>query len=121
MIRITTAEEISRDSWAVRRGQRIWISGTNAKHGNRIIGNKDPVAQFHFVIDKIEGALKSLGGKLADVISTRTYLRNMEDWKDLAPIHAERFSQSNTANTLLEGGHLLDQYLLEMEAEAILE
>ena len=47
---------------AVRKGSRISVSGTTASHGSRAIGGTDAAAQTHFVIDKLEGALESLGG-----------------------------------------------------------
>ena len=53
----TIWEEMASFSRALRRGDRILISGTTATHGDRIIGGDDPAAQTHFVIDKIEGAL----------------------------------------------------------------
>jgi enamine deaminase RidA (YjgF/YER057c/UK114 family) len=51
---------------AVRHGDRILVSGTTATHGERVIGGADAAAQLHFVIDKVEGALQSLGGCGAD-------------------------------------------------------
>ncbi|MFN9455595.1 MAG: aldo/keto reductase, partial [Gemmatimonadota bacterium] len=47
---------------AVRVGDRIVVSGTTATHGPRAIGGTDAAAQAHFAIDKIAGALQSLGG-----------------------------------------------------------
>ncbi len=49
---------------AVRSGRRIRVSGTTATHGRRVLGGADPAAQTHAVIDKIAGALQSLGGRL---------------------------------------------------------
>jgi len=62
---------------ALRAGDRIFVSGTTATHGERIIGGKDPAAQTHFVIDKIEGALQSLGSRLEDVVRTRVFVSNL--------------------------------------------
>lgn len=64
----TRWEDIAGYSRAVRHGERIWVSGTTATHRDRLIGGADPAAQMHFVIDKIEGALQSLGGRLDDVV-----------------------------------------------------
>ena len=57
----TVWEDLAGYSRAVRQGNRISVSGTTATHGDRIIGGSDPVSQTHFVIDKINGALQSLG------------------------------------------------------------
>ena len=57
----TTWETLAGFARAVRQGRRISVSGTTATMGDRVIGGSDPAAQAHFVIDKIEGALQSLG------------------------------------------------------------
>jgi aryl-alcohol dehydrogenase-like predicted oxidoreductase/enamine deaminase RidA (YjgF/YER057c/UK114 family) len=116
----TPWEEIAGFSRAVRFGKRICVSGTTATHGDRAIGGSDPAAQLHFVIDKIEGALHSLGARLQDVIRTRLYVRNLSDWEAVARAHGERFHGIQPANTLVQAALVSDEYLVEMEAEAIM-
>jgi diketogulonate reductase-like aldo/keto reductase/enamine deaminase RidA (YjgF/YER057c/UK114 family) len=113
-------EELAGYSRAVRRDDRIIVSGTTATHGERVIGGRDPTAQMHFVIDKIEGAIQSLGGQLEDVVRTRVYVRNMSDWEAVARVHGERFSKIQPANTLVQAKLVGEEYLVEMEAEAVL-
>ncbi len=103
---------------ALRRGNRIWISGTTATHGSRIIGGVDAAAQMHFIVDKIEGALQSLGAQLTDVVRTRVYLRRLSDWETVARVHGERFREIQPANTLVQAGIVGDEYLVEVDAEA---
>jgi aryl-alcohol dehydrogenase-like predicted oxidoreductase/enamine deaminase RidA (YjgF/YER057c/UK114 family) len=106
-------------SRAHRLDDRIWISGTTATHGERAIGGNDVKAQFHFIIDKIEGALLSLGATLDDVVRTRIYVRNVYDWEDVARAHGERFRHVMPANTLVQADLVGDEYLVEVEAEAL--
>jgi aryl-alcohol dehydrogenase-like predicted oxidoreductase/enamine deaminase RidA (YjgF/YER057c/UK114 family) len=106
-------------SRAVRVGDRIFVSGTTATHGDRLIGGDDPVAQTHFVIDKIEGALQSLGARLEHVVRTRVFVSDMTHWEPVARAHGERFGDIRPANTLVQARLVGDQYLLEMEAEAV--
>jgi enamine deaminase RidA (YjgF/YER057c/UK114 family) len=115
----TPWENIAGFCRAVRVGNRIFVSGTTATHGARAIGGTDPAAQFHFVIDKIEGALHSLGGRLQDVVRTRLYIRNLADWEVVARAHGERFRGIQPANTLVQAALVGDEYLVEMEAEAV--
>lgn len=117
----TVWEDIAGFSRAVRKGDRILVSGTTATHGERVIGGKDPAAQAHFVIDKIEGAIQSLGGKLEDVVRTRVYVRNIDDWEPVAKAHGQRFGNIQPANTMIQAGLIGDDYLVEMEAEAIVD
>jgi aryl-alcohol dehydrogenase-like predicted oxidoreductase/enamine deaminase RidA (YjgF/YER057c/UK114 family) len=116
----TRWEDMAGFSRAVRHGDRILVSGTTATHGNRVIGGRDPAAQTHFVIDKIDGAIQSFGGQLEDVIRTRVYVRNISDWEAVARVHGQRFSSIQPANTLVQANLVGKEYLVEMEAEAVL-
>jgi enamine deaminase RidA (YjgF/YER057c/UK114 family) len=117
----TIWEELAGFSRAVRRGDRILISGTTATHGDRVIGGDDPASQTNFVIDKIEGALQSLGASLEDVVRTRIYIKNMNDWEAVAQVHGRRFRGILPANTLVSADIIGSEYLVEMEAEALLQ
>jgi aryl-alcohol dehydrogenase-like predicted oxidoreductase/enamine deaminase RidA (YjgF/YER057c/UK114 family) len=117
----TTWETLAGFSRAVRRGDRILVSGTTATHRDRVVGGDDPAAQAHFVIDKIEGALQSLGARLEDVVRTRVYVRDLADWEAVARAHGERFRDVLPANTLVQAGLVGGEYRVEMEAEASLE
>lgn len=104
---------------AIRSGQHIAVSGTTATLGDRAIGGSDPAAQTHFAIDKIEGALQSLGAALTDVVRTRVYVRHVRDWEAVARAHGERFGRIQPANTLIGADLVGDEYLVEIEADAI--
>ncbi len=104
---------------AIRHGQHIAVSGTTATLGNRAIGGQDAASQTHFAIDKIEGALQSLGAALTDVVRTRVYVRHVRDWEVVARAHGERFGRIQPANTLVGAELIGDEYLVEIEADAI--
>jgi enamine deaminase RidA (YjgF/YER057c/UK114 family) len=106
---------------AVRRGDLIWIAGTTATHGDRLIGGEDPAAQMHFVIDKIEGVLQSFGGRLEDVVRTRIYVPYLEKWEPIARTHGERFRHILPANTLIQASLVGKEYLVEMDVDAIVD
>ena len=114
----TPWEPIAGYSRAVRKGSRISVSGTTASHGSRSIGGTDAAAQTHFVIDKIEGALESLGGRLEDVVRTRVFVRRIQDWEAVARAHGERFGHVQPANTLVEAALVSEDALVEIEADA---
>ncbi|HRG79458.1 MAG TPA: Rid family hydrolase, partial [Cyclobacteriaceae bacterium] len=97
------------------------VSGTTATHGPKAIGGDDPAAQAHFVMDKIEGAIQSLGGTLDEVVRTRIFIRNIEDWEPIARAHGERFKDIQPANTMVKAELIGEEYLVEMEAEAIIK
>ena len=113
-------EDLAGHCRAVQRGDRILISGTTAAHGERVIGGDDPAAQTHFVIDKIEGALQSLGASLENVVRTRVYVKNMAHWEAVAQVHCRRFRGILPANTLVSADLIGSKYLVEIDAEALL-
>jgi len=117
----TVWEDIAGFCRAIRDGNRILISGTTATHGDKRIGGDDPAAQLHFVIDKIEGALQSFNAGLENVIFTRIYIKNFDDWEILARVHGERFAGIQPANTMIQAGIIGDGYLIEMEVEAVIK
>ena len=116
----TVWEDLAGFSRAVRQGNRILVSGTTATHGDRRVGGSDPGAQMHFIIDKIEGALQSLGARLEDVVRTRIFIQNEDDWEPVSRAHGYRFASIQPANTLVRADLIGDGYLVEMEAEAVL-
>lgn len=116
----TAWEDLAGYSRALRVGDRILVSGTTATHGTRHIGGADPAAQMHFVIDKVEGAIQSLGGSLQDVVRTRVFVRNIADWEAVSRVHGERFRGIQPVNTMVGAELVGDEYLVEMEAEAVL-
>lgn len=114
----TVWEDLAGFSRAVRVGNRIAVSGTTATHGSRCIGGADAAAQAHFAIDKIEGAVESLGGTLGDVVRTRVFVKRMSDWEAVARVHGERFAGVQPANTLVQADLVGGEYLVEIEADA---
>jgi len=114
----TKWEELAGFCRAIRIGNRILISGTTATHGDKRVGGNDPAAQLDFIIDKIEGALQSLGARLQDVVRTRIFVSDASHWEAVARAHGERFREILPANTLVGARLIGDEYLVEMEADA---
>ncbi len=116
----TIWEDIAGFSRAVRKGNHILVSGTTATHGSVQMGGDDPAAQMHFIIDKVEGAIRSLGGSLEDVVRTRIFVQRASDWEAISRAHGQRFAGIQPANTLVQATLIGDRYLVEMETDALL-
>jgi diketogulonate reductase-like aldo/keto reductase len=104
---------------AVRRNNHIAVSSTDSIHDNRIIGGRDVVAQFHYVVDKIEGALNSLGGRLEDIVCTNICIRDVADAAAVTRVHRERFRGIQLTNTLTQAKIEREGCLVEIQADAI--
>ncbi len=113
-------ERIAGFARAVRVGDRILVSGTTATDADGVVGAGDPAAQTRYILDKITGAIEQLGGTLRDVVRTRVYVRHIEDWEPVARVHGEYFSAIRPANTLVQALLVGDEYLVEIEAEAVI-
>ncbi len=115
-------EPLAGYSRAVRVGGRILVSGTTATHGaGEAVCPGDAGAQTTFILDKIAASLEALGGTLEDVVRTRIFLRNADDWEQVSRAHGRQFGAILPANTLLEASRLIGDYLVEIEAEAVVE
>ena len=115
-------EPIAGYSRAVRVGDRILVSGTTATHGaGAVVCPGDPAGQTTFILDKIAASLAALGGTVADVVRTRIYLADADDWEPVSRAHGRVFGDIRPANTLVEVGRLVGDYRVEIEAEAVLD
>lgn len=113
-------EPICGYSRAVRTGRTIHVSGTTATHGSGLpVCPDDPGGQAVYILDKIAASLIALGGRLDDVVRTRIYLQDADDWERVSRVHGRYFGTMRPANTLLEVGRLVGDYRVEIEAEAI--
>ena len=115
----TVWEDIAGYGRAIRAGDRVLVSGTTATHGDRTIGGNDPGSQAVFCLDKIEGALQTLGARIEDVVRTRIYVANTDIWEPVSRAHGARFGHVRPANTLVRADLIGNGYLVEIEAEAI--
>ena len=107
-------------SRAIRVGERVMVSGTTATNGeNEIVCRGDAAGQTVFILDKIAASLAALGATLAEVVRTRIYLRNVDDWEAVSRVHGRYFGDVRPANTLVEVSRLVGDYEVEIEAEAI--
>ncbi len=105
---------------ARRMGERILVSGTTATAGaDRVVAPGDAAAQTTYVIDKIIGAVSVLGGTAEDIVRTRIYLTDIADTEAVSAAHGRVFGALKPANTLVAVSDLAGDYLVEIEAEAI--
>ena len=114
----TPWESLAGYSRAVRIGNTVWVSGTTASDELGQVHGDDAAAQTAYILRKIEIALVEAGASLADVVRTRIYIVNMNDWEAVARVHGEVFGGIRPANTLLQVAGLVDDRLVEIEADA---
>ena len=108
-------------SRAIRVGNIIEIAGTAAVKNGEVVHTGDPYNQTLYILKIIAHVLKQLDASLEDVVRTRIYLKNVNDWEEVGRAHGEYFSKIKPASTMIAVSSMINQEMLvEIEATAII-
>jgi enamine deaminase RidA (YjgF/YER057c/UK114 family) len=98
----------------VRIGDFVFVSGTTCD-------GPDAYLQAKGAIARIEQALEEAGASLDDVVRTRMYVTNIDDWELVARAHHEAFADVRPAATMVEVQRLIaPELLVEIEVDAFI-
>ena len=122
--RITTGTECESTvgySRAVRAGDRILVAGTTATdEDGDPVASGDSETQTRHALETVVGAVREAGGRREDVVRTRMYVTDADDWETIGTVHGEFFGDVRPASSMVEVSSLIGpEYVVEIEAEAV--
>jgi enamine deaminase RidA (YjgF/YER057c/UK114 family) len=110
-------------SRAARIGNIIAVAGTAPiSRDGSVSSPGDVYGQAKRCLEIIKDVVEQSGGKLENIIRTRIFLKDINQWKKAAKAHGEYFSKIQPACTFVEvSGFINPEWLIEIEADAVLE
>lgn len=105
-------------SRAVRVGRRVLVSGTGPVWPDGTV-DPEPGSQARRCLQIALTALHDLGGQVGDVVRTRMYLVDADDWEAVGRAHGEVLGEVRPAATMVVVAGLVDpRWRVEVELEA---
>ena len=109
-------------SRAVRAGDQVHVSGTTpVDDAGEVIG-ETPYEQTVAALEIVEEALDEAGASLVDVVRTRLYVTDIDDYEAVGRAHGEFFGDVRPATSMVEVSRLVrEEFRVEIEATALVD
>lgn len=104
-------------SRVVAVGDLIFVSNTAGINYSTRVMPPDAAGQARQCVTNISGALASVGATLADVVATRVFVPNSQDWDAVIEVLGETFAGIDPTSTF-SATPLAGAYLVEIEVTA---
>ena len=107
-------------SRALRAGQLVCVSGTTGTDASGAVVDPGAYEQTKKALERIATALRDAGARVEDVVRTRIFVTDIDDWEPVARAHAEMFAQVRPACSMVQVARLIaPEIVVEIEADAV--
>jgi enamine deaminase RidA (YjgF/YER057c/UK114 family) len=106
-------------TWAVRKGEVVYVSGLVGFDAKGNIARDDMYGQTAQVLRNLKEIMEIAGGSQDDIVKITCYLADLSRFKEFARARAEAFAKGLPANTAIGAQLALPELLVEIEAIGI--
>lgn len=108
-------------SRAVKAGGHVYVSGTTSTGSDgEVLFPGEVYRQTVQTLANIERALHGAGASRDQVVRTRMFVTDIDQWEAVCRAHAEFFGETRPATTMVEVSRLISpELVVEIEAEAV--
>ena len=116
------AKPIRPFSQATRAGNLVFVAGTVAinEHGE-LMGKDDIKAQTRQVLENIKAVIEATGGTMRDVVRTIVFLTDFANYAGMNEVYKTYFPAEPPTRSTVRVGLVNPDYLIEIEATAVLD
>jgi enamine deaminase RidA (YjgF/YER057c/UK114 family) len=106
-------------SRVVRCGDYVHVAGTTATVDGKVVGVGDAGEQTRVTLRIIGEALAKAGATFEQVVRSRIFILDIDDWEVVGRAHGEVFADIRPVSTMVEVLRLIDpDHLVEIEVDA---
>jgi len=107
-------------SQAIEANGTVYTSGQIAIDVNNANAIPESInEQTHLVIKNLDNVLNAASLKLANVVKTTIYLKNMDNFSTVNSVYSQYFDTSKPARSTVEVSRLPKDVLIEMDCVAV--
>lgn len=110
-------------SKAIKKGHHLYISGTaSINEKGEFVGEGDVYKQTQQTLKNILALVKKAGGTVENIVKINIYLKSISDYEVMNQAYEAFFDNVPfPARTTVEANLVKQDFLIEMDGEAILE